>query len=64
LRAAIVRDGKTQLVPIRIGRDFGHSVEVVSGLSGKDPVILNPPDSIISGTPVNMKKQELGAPAK
>lgn len=64
LRAAIVRDGKTQLVPIRIGRDFGHSVEVVSGLSGKDPVILNPPDSIISGTPVNMKKQESGAPAK
>lgn len=64
LRAAIVRDGKTQLVPIRIGRDFGHSVEVVSGLSGRDPVILNPPDSIISGTPVNVKKQESGAPAK
>jgi RND family efflux transporter MFP subunit len=62
LRAAIVRDGKTQLVPIRIGRDFGHSVEVVSGLSAKDPVILNPPDSIISGTPVNTKKQESGAP--
>ena len=64
LRAAIVRDGKTQLVPIKIGRDFGHSVEVVSGLSGKDPVILNPADSIISGTPVNVKQQESGAPEK
>jgi RND family efflux transporter MFP subunit len=58
LRAAIVRDGKTQLIPIKIGRDFGHSVEVVSGLAAKDPVILNPPDSIISGTPVNMRQQE------
>jgi RND family efflux transporter MFP subunit len=64
LRAAIVRDGKTQLIPIKIGRDFGHSVEVVSGLAAKDPVILNPPDSIISGTPVNMKQQESGASEK
>jgi RND family efflux transporter MFP subunit len=64
LRAAIVRDGKTQLVPIKIGRDFGHSVEVVAGLSGKDPVILNPADSIISGTPVNVTQQESGAPEK
>jgi RND family efflux transporter MFP subunit len=64
LRAAIVRDGKTELVPIKIGRDFGHSVEVVSGLSGKDPVILNPQDSLISGTPVTIKQQESGAPAK
>lgn len=64
LRAAIVRDGKTQLIPIKIGRDFGHSVEVVSGLAAKDPVILNPPDSIISGTPVNTKQQESGAVEK
>jgi RND family efflux transporter MFP subunit len=64
LRAAIVRDGKTQLIPIKIGRDFGHSVEVVSGLAAKDPVILNPPDSIISGTPVNMRQQESGASEK
>jgi RND family efflux transporter MFP subunit len=64
LRAAIVRDGKTELVPIKIGRDFGHAVEVVSGLSGKDPVILNPQDSLISGTPVTIKQQESGAPAK
>jgi hypothetical protein len=59
-----VRDGKTQLIPIKIGRDFGHSVEVVSGLAAKDPVILNPPDSIISGTPVNMRQQESGASEK
>jgi RND family efflux transporter MFP subunit len=64
LRAAIVRDGKTELVPIKIGRDFGHSVEVVSGLSGKDPVILNPQDSLISGTPVTIKQQESGEPRK
>lgn len=60
LRAAVVRNGKTELVPIKIGRDFGHSLEVVSGLTASDPVILNPPDSIISGTPVNMKEQGSG----
>jgi RND family efflux transporter MFP subunit len=62
LRAVIVRDGKAELVPIKIGRDFGHSVEVLAGLSGTDPVVLNPPDSIISGTPVNVKHQDTGEP--
>jgi RND family efflux transporter MFP subunit len=60
LRAAIVRDGKALLVPIKIGRDYGHSVEVVTGLRADEPVILNPADSLISGTPVHVKQQEPG----
>lgn len=58
LRAAIVRNGRTLLVPIKIGRDYGHSVEVVSGLRADEPVILNPADALISGTPVHVKTQE------
>ncbi len=42
LRVGVVRDGKVQLVPIKIGRDYGDRVEVVSGLSAKDQVIVNP----------------------
>jgi RND family efflux transporter MFP subunit len=64
LRTAIVRNGRTQLVPITIGRDFGHAVEVVSGLQANEPVILNPADSIISGTPVHIRQQESGESAK
>jgi RND family efflux transporter MFP subunit len=56
IRAAIVRDGKAMLVPITVGRDFGDSLEIISGLGPKDPLILNPPDSLISGTPVKMQE--------
>jgi hypothetical protein len=56
IRAATVRDGKAVLVPITIGRDFGDSLEILSGLGPKDPLIVNPPDSLISGTPVKVQE--------
>ena len=54
LRAAVYRDGKAILVPIQVGRDFGDTLEVVSGLSPNVELILNPPDSLISGTPARV----------
>jgi RND family efflux transporter MFP subunit len=36
------------------GRDFGNSIEVLSGLSANDAVILNPPDSIADGSLVRI----------
>jgi len=54
LRVAVVRNGQAVLVPITIGRDFGGSVEVVSGLNPSEPVVLNPADSLITGAPVRM----------
>ena len=32
LRVAVVRDGRAELVPVTLGRDYGRSVEVVAGL--------------------------------
>jgi RND family efflux transporter MFP subunit len=55
MRAAVVRDGRAELVPITIGRDFGESLEVLSGLRPRENLILNPPDSLISGTPVKIE---------
>ncbi len=52
LRVAVVRNGKAELVPITIGRDYGDKVEVVSGLQASDMVILDPSDSLLNGTPV------------
>jgi RND family efflux transporter MFP subunit len=52
LQVGIVRDGKAQLVCVKIGRDYGDKVEIVSGLGPDDRVIVDPSDSLVSGTPV------------
>jgi len=57
-----VRNGQAELVPITIGRDYGSTVEVVSGLQPTDQVIANPADSLISGTPVRIKAQQNNQP--
>jgi RND family efflux transporter MFP subunit len=56
LRVGVVRDGRVKLVPITIGHDYGSSVEVVTGLSPKDAVIVNPSDSLASGQEVRIGK--------
>lgn len=57
LRAAVVRDGKAQLIPITIGRDYGTTLEITSGLSQGDKVILNPSDSLTTGTLVQVASE-------
>jgi RND family efflux transporter MFP subunit len=59
LRVGVVRDGTAQLVPITIGRDYGDRVEVLSGLSATDQVIVNPSDSLIGGTAVRLGDKKL-----
>jgi len=51
-RAAVVQNGKAHLIPVRIGHDYGNSVEVVAGLTAKDDVIIDPSDSLSDGDPV------------
>jgi multidrug efflux pump subunit AcrA (membrane-fusion protein) len=41
-------------MPIVIGKDYGTEVEVVSGLQETDSVIVNPPDSLATGTLVRL----------
>lgn len=53
LQVATVNDGHhAELKHIQLGRDFGTQVEVVSGLNPEDEVIINPPDSLVSGEEV------------
>ena len=54
LRVGVVRNNHAELVPIQIGRDYGSTVEVIAGLKPADQVIVNPSDSLISGTPVRV----------
>lgn len=44
------------ITPITLGRDYGNTVEVLSGLSGKERVIVNAPDSIADGQVVRAAK--------
>ena len=54
-RAAIVGAGsKVQLRPVAIGRDFGNTVEIISGLEQADAVVVSPSDSLENGQVVRI----------
>ena len=58
LQVAVVRDGnRAELVPVTQGRDFGTEVEVTSGITEQDSIIVNTPDSLTSGAPVRVESQ-------
>jgi hypothetical protein len=57
LRIAVVRNGRAELVPVILGRDYGDEVEVVSGIQAQDAVIVNPSDSIVAGQQVHTGTQ-------
>ena len=54
--ATVGKDDRVVLNKVALGRDFGTTVEVVSGLNGDEAVILNPSDSIVAGTQVRVVK--------
>jgi len=56
IQAAVVRNGHSALVPIAIGRDFGDTVEVASGLTANDEVIVDPSDSLVDGAPIEVER--------
>jgi RND family efflux transporter MFP subunit len=64
LRVGIVKDGKVALTAVTPGHDFGNQIEIVSGLKPDDQVIVNPPDSIVSGQPVQIVQATLPGDVK
>ncbi len=59
LRVATVdADNRIVLKPIKIGRDFGKTIELASGLLPEDQVIDSPPDGLLNGDPVNIAGRE------
>ncbi|EOA06696.1 MULTISPECIES: efflux RND transporter periplasmic adaptor subunit [Herbaspirillum] len=63
LVAAVDEQNKVQLKKVRLGRNFGLTVEVLEGLSGKEKLILNPSDSLSEGDQVEPTLEQ-AAPAK
>jgi RND family efflux transporter MFP subunit len=55
LQVATVDAGNhVRLKSIVQGRDFGNSIEVLSGIEADDRVVINPSDSITDGAPVRI----------
>ena len=61
LRLATVNDNKAALLPVTIGRDFGTEVEIISGLTGNESIIVNPLDSLLPGQQVRIAQNTAGA---
>ena len=64
LRVGIVKNGKVALTAVTPGHDFGNEIEIVSGLKPHDQVIVNPPDSIVSGQLVQIVQATLPGDVK
>jgi RND family efflux transporter MFP subunit len=55
LQVGVVKpDNKVELRDLKVGRDFGTSIEIVQGLTPSDKVILNPADSLVTGDVVRV----------
>ena len=64
LRVGVVKDGKVVLTAVTPGHDFGNQIEIVAGLKADDQVIINPPDSIVSGQQVQIVQATLPGDTK
>jgi RND family efflux transporter MFP subunit len=53
-QVAVVVNNHLSLRKIKIGRDFGAIVEVLSGVTGEDHVVTNPSDSFAEGIEVRV----------
>jgi hypothetical protein len=55
VQVAVLSEGnKAVLKSIQLGRDFGDSVEVISGLAPEDRIIDGPPETSQSGDAVKL----------
>ena len=54
LQLGVVKNGKVVLTDVIPGHDLGAEIEILSGLKADDQVVLNPPDSLVSGQSVQI----------
>jgi RND family efflux transporter MFP subunit len=64
LHVGVVKGGKVVLTAVTPGHDFGNEIEIVAGLSANDQVVINPPDSIVSGQQVQIVQAALPGDGK
>jgi RND family efflux transporter MFP subunit len=58
-RVAVVdQSGRVRLALVKLGTDYGTSVEVIGGLGASDRIIVNPADSLADGDVVTLVPQQ------
>lgn len=62
-QVGLVRNGHVHLQDIRIGQDHGSTLQIASGLSASDNIILNPADSLTEGQQVRVAGADEGGPS-
>ena len=64
LQVGIVKDGRVTVTDVIPGHDFGNEIEIVNGLNADDQIVINPPDSLVSGQEVQIVKASLPGDSK
>jgi hypothetical protein len=52
--AAVDEQGKVHLRAVRLGRNFGDAVEILSGVTGGERLVVNPANSLAEGDQVQV----------
>jgi hypothetical protein len=55
--------GVVQLRDVKVGRDFGVQSEILGGVTESDKVIVNPSDSLTTGTTVRVSATPAASPS-
>jgi membrane fusion protein, multidrug efflux system len=56
LQVGVIRaDSTVELRSVRVGRDFGQTIEILAGVTPADRVITNPTDSLVNGVKVRIR---------
>jgi RND family efflux transporter MFP subunit len=64
LQVGVVRaDNSVELRDIKVGRDFGTTIQIVDGVTPSDKIILNPADSLLTGDMVRVAAPPAASPA-
>ena len=64
LQVGVVKDAKVVVKDVTPGHDFGAEIEIVAGLDANDQVVVNPPDSLVSGQEVKIVNASLPGDSK
>ena len=64
LRVGVVKDQKVTLTAVTPGHDFGNQIEIVAGLEADDQIVINPPDSLVTGQQVQIVQAKLPGDTK
>jgi RND family efflux transporter MFP subunit len=61
--AIVDHNNQVELRKVGLGRDFGNTIEVTSGISESESIIANPPDYLVDGMKVSVQPASGTAPA-